>query len=446
VITTTLEEVERYYAEFLGDPLWEGEELAPEDAVYIKYYKPMPVSFGYEIEQEDVDIAEPLRELYVWHYDGSDPYETALPPALHPGRLIFSFLRFVHGHGITWKWKGEYYDTQYRRWRGCGSHVHFRVRAELSEFYHFPSIAEAWSVLYNTLIECVPILLPLTSSDTSKPLRREFGRWNHAAISRLSPSTIGRFLDPYWQGREYTYVTLNRHRDPKKPLTVEVRLNEAHPTLAYTFSIVLNRIVRRCFERGFWSPKLRDRHRVLREPLEYLSGQRGIGVEVNIYDYWREITVEVTRDYELVASILRESPALVRHPSARALRRMRGAVFFLARVNGEPAGVGCSHKIDWFLSNHKYFYVRPQFRRMGVYTELSHYAIRYSDEVQRTPIIIFTTVWRTVPVFRGAMRYRFRPVATFTSPVSGRRITVFIKNLRETPEVELLEEVSLEVV
>jgi len=289
-IAERVRRAEEYYSEFRGEPLWDGEELAPEDYAYVMVYKPMPVSFGFEFEQRPDDISPEVRGMYRWEHDLSGPLETALPPAIHPGRAIFGFLRRVGPH--RWEWKGEYDHI------GCGSHMHFRVREEL-----VPDVVEAWTCLYNTLVECVPLMLPLFSAWVAKPYRTSVGRWAYPNIRRFNPARMAYFLRPEWHGREYNYVTLNRHRGVEKPLTIEVRLVEAHPAFSYTAAILLNRIVRKCFERGFLSPKLHDRVRVLRETLDRLYADMYAGRMKPAYAY-----LEETADLRFV----REIPGLAR--------------------------------------------------------------------------------------------------------------------------------------
>lgn len=233
--------------------------MAPEDWYYVKYYRKMPVSCGFEIEQWSGNITRRVRTIYDWHIDGSGPLETTLGPALYPGREIHSFLRNIGAD--RWKWTGELPPEAENR--GCGSHIHFRVREELAV-----DVLQAWTCLYNTMIEVFPILLPLVSAFTMKPLRREAGEWAKAVTLRYTPVRMARFLRYDFDGREYHYVTPNKHA--AKPLTLEMRLNEAHPSLAYCTAILINRIARKCFDRRFQSPKLADRRRVLTDWMQHV--------------------------------------------------------------------------------------------------------------------------------------------------------------------------------
>jgi len=158
-----------------------------------------------------------------------------------------------------------------------------------------------------------------------------------------------------------------------------------------------------------------------------------------------EVTIDETRDYELVARMLAQSPALVYPPSPQRLASMRNAIFLLARYGGEPAGVVCIQKIQFFLSIIKYLFVLPQFRRRGIATKLSGRAIEIGDERFNTPILIATTSVNNVPVHAIMARFGFRPVAIFKSPLSTRRIVVFLKNLRHVEGGEGIEDINLEV-
>jgi len=158
-----------------------------------------------------------------------------------------------------------------------------------------------------------------------------------------------------------------------------------------------------------------------------------------------EITIEETLDYELIAGILAQSPALVYPPSPQRLASMRQAVFLLARYDGEPAGVICIQKLQFFLSVIKYLFVLPEYRRKGIATKLNERAIEIGDRRFNTPILIATTSVNNVPVHAIMARFGFRPVAIFKSPLSTRRIVLFVKNLRRVEGGEGFEEINLEV-
>lgn len=257
---TERKEAEEFYDEFKGEPLWLGEEINDRGMPYVEVYRKMPVSFGFEIEQNDADICPPLRRVYHWHRDGSGPLETTFGPGMYPGRLVHTFIKNVKEYGCVWFWRGEYMIAP-RGYAGCGSHVHFRPRDDVRRVAQ--NWVEAWCTTFNTLVECVPLVLPFFAWGRGLPepftFRETIIRWARLSSRRLNPLATERFLDPTWSGRTYDHVTFNERTDTK-PLTLEIRVNESHPAIAYAGCIILNRIIRRCIDRGFVSPKLRERN------------------------------------------------------------------------------------------------------------------------------------------------------------------------------------------
>ena len=168
-----VKEARRFYSEFKGEGLYAEETVSEDDEYYVTYYKPVPVTFGFEIEQKPDDI-EPkrIKRILEWHYDGSGPIETTLPMKfrikkkgvaekkylLYPGREIHKFINLVQSTGSLWPWKGQYPSpgtdrvtgTSGTRWRGCGSHIHMRPRYDLE--YIRQRLYEAWATAYNTLV------------------------------------------------------------------------------------------------------------------------------------------------------------------------------------------------------------------------------------------------------------------------------------------------------
>lgn len=261
-VNVVREQAKAYYDEFRGEPPSAEETVSDEDYGFVQYYKPMPVTFGFEIEQLDENICYQLRISYDWHRDGSGPYETALPPITYPGRKLKEFIDVCkRTPGCTWTWTSEI-PHPYERGRlaGCGSHIHFRPRDDIESIRL--NWLEAWTTAYNTLVECVPLILPMFAwgRENVFTFRREALMWAHFVTRRLTPVSMQRFLDPRYTGHPYDAVALNRKAagggPPLKPLTLELRLNETHPAMAYEVAIILNRIIRKCFERGFNSPKL----------------------------------------------------------------------------------------------------------------------------------------------------------------------------------------------
>ena len=283
----TISEVEvasEFYGELRGDPPSEEEIVSDKDSGWIAYYKPMPVSFGFEIEQLDTDVCHQLRFAYPWHYDGSGPYETALPPSIYPGRRLKGFIDMCRATpNCEWTWKSEISHPQApARMAGCGSHIHFRPRQDVE--YISAQWVAAWTSAYNTLVETVPLVLPMfcwgRERDNVFTFRREALYWAKIVRRRVSPATTRRFLSPTYSGHPYDAVAWNKKVE-EKPLTIELRLNETHPAIAYELAILLNRIIRKCFERGFVSPKMADRVHVIEEIERH--AERSIERQENLY-------------------------------------------------------------------------------------------------------------------------------------------------------------------
>jgi hypothetical protein len=250
----------------------------------------IPMTSGIEIEQKDRDICYRLRDKYEWHYDGSGPLETALEPSITPLTKIKEFIDFVLDNNCEWEWKGFYYSVFCSNdpvrycgntdcENGCGSHIHLRPRpSELhkqnpkySNFYGinkdppYPhpetvSLEEVWATAYNTLVDLVPFIFPLfVYGNKNAPLykpRVSITYWADLSPTRYSPETFyNTFMRPDYYGHPYGAIALNRKTEDK-PLTIELRLNETHPAISYFIIIIINRIVRKVFDRGYSSVRL----------------------------------------------------------------------------------------------------------------------------------------------------------------------------------------------
>ena len=295
-------EAKSYFGEFRGDPPCQEEIVSDEDYGYVQFYKPMPVTFGFEIEQLERDICYQLRLSYPWHHDGSGPYETALPPSTYPGRKLRLFVDTCkRTPNCTWTWTNEIEHPRARgRMAGCGSHIHFRPRDDLE--YIRAQWLEAWTTAFNTMTECVPLILPMFAwgRENVFTFRREALTWAGFKTRRLSPASMRGFLEPSYIGPPYDSVALNR-KYVEKPLTLELRLAETHPGMAYEVAIILNRIIRKCFEKGFISPKMRNRVDTIRR-IERETGRSILGP----YNLYRQL--EEVRDIQFVRR--REIPLL----------------------------------------------------------------------------------------------------------------------------------------
>ena len=158
------------------------------------------------------------------------------------------------------------------------------------------------------------------------------------------------------------------------------------------------------------------------------------------------ITVEISRDYGLIADLLSRSPALVRSPSAGKLSEMRMATFLLARYDGVPGGVACIQKLDFWHSISKYLFIVEEYRRRGIAGELLSESVSHAEETHRTPVVIATTNVENVPVHMLFRRHGFRICGRFKSPLSESVLLVWIRSGESLPSLEMeTEEKQLEV-
>lgn len=263
----------------------EGEELVLLEPDQI-LYGTLPCTLGMEIEQLDEDVLKCKRILaeYEWHYDGSGPYETGLPPSIAPRTELKKFIDLVRADGCQWPWKNSFEKWHLRRLvipyvreHGCGSHIHLRPRPALRhkldpryervpglkkdppyEHPEWVTLGDVWSVAHNTLVEVYPWVVPLFCYGTPAVFRfrREVLKWARFKSWWITPLEAEEvYLSPDYVRHPYHAVALNR-RDFKHILTIELRLNENHPAIAYVTALWLNRIIRRCYERGYIPPQL----------------------------------------------------------------------------------------------------------------------------------------------------------------------------------------------
>lgn len=236
-----------------------------------------PFTHGMEIEQFTGNVPRRAREytmsnshgvLRDWHNDGSGPRETAIGPIRNVHSVLRKFYADTRDEGITWDWHS--YGTRHRGGRsgGAGSHLHLRPIVE-----NFPMADEldVWTISHNAVTELVPVLAPFFCHDWEDGFRE--GRTNRNGQllarkwadrnTRLSRDSVRRNLNGR-ASRSYKAVTFNPPLGDK-PLTLELRGNDAHPAMALAGLLVLRRVVAHCIEQDC-SPKLvnhRETHREL---------------------------------------------------------------------------------------------------------------------------------------------------------------------------------------
>jgi len=243
----------------------------------------VPFTSGLEIEQSPRDIN--LRVLcrrfydnchhrtypdtynhnspYDWCHDLSGPVETQIGPTVFAAGAVKKFIEFVNKSGATWVWRNEYgHHTQYDH-IGCGSHLHFRLREELFDTLELPT---AWAILWNTLSDLSLLLLPLLCHGSTLRnvynFRSSANRWCQINSMRYSPR---KFQTDYLLNRNAIrnngyHITANRRSG--KPLTIELRLNEAHPAVSYFTINYMSMILREIYKRE-WSIKISNRSKLI---------------------------------------------------------------------------------------------------------------------------------------------------------------------------------------
>lgn len=253
----------------------------------------IPTTVGFEIEQPEELISQELRESFVWHHDSSGPLETSLGPTIYPRDLVLDFIREVKALNACWKWVNELPSGA-----GCGSHIHLRPRPSRDHrsepwnpikpyepLYPHPesvTYADVWSCTYNTIVEIYPFIIPLFAWGKEGDVfrfRQEVLSWASINKTRYGPMTLKKmFLSEKYVGHPCDAVSMNRTcrgEGPPKVLTIELRLSETHIVGAYFITLLINRIIQRCYVRNYIAPKImepgyRDEvYRSVRYAIEY---------------------------------------------------------------------------------------------------------------------------------------------------------------------------------
>jgi len=225
----------------------------------------IPIEHGMEIEQdEDVVPSEIIhdstgRYLGRWKRDLSGPREYEnLGPSKQVKSLLKKFIGAMRDYDneTPWEWHNEI-----RNGSGCGSHAHITFADQTDGDRE--RFVEGMTIAWNTAVELTPFLAPFFCADWESGFRSSITRWASPQLTRYSQSTMADRVQQN-RSRSYDSVTLSP-RQESKPLTVELRLNEAHPAFALVGLTFLRRTMTKAM-RGNWSPKLAgDRRHKLNE-------------------------------------------------------------------------------------------------------------------------------------------------------------------------------------
>lgn len=227
-----------------------------------------PFTHGMEIEQFPAACPRRVRTYTMsndegtldgWHDDLSGPRETSIGPYKNGKTILNRWYADTRDAGITWDWHASHNDA------GAGSHVHLCLAEEM-----FDNHIAGWTVAYNTVVELFPFFAPFFCHNWQDGFRDgthysggrlNIERWADPQLTRFSTDTVrDRVESPTRYRREYSAVTFNPADDGTgKPLTIELRANDAHPAMALHGLLQVRRVTARAIEAG-WSPKL-ENHR-----------------------------------------------------------------------------------------------------------------------------------------------------------------------------------------
>ncbi|UTF55960.1 hypothetical protein [Natronosalvus rutilus] len=230
-----------------------------------------PFTHGMEIEQFPGACPREVRnytmnndrgELTDWHNDMSGPRETSIGAYKNCKTILNRFYADTRDEDITWDWHASHEGA------GAGSHVHLCVAGDV-----FDDPITAWTISYNTVAEVFPFLAPFFCHNWEEGFRdgsqRGYGsslnveHWAEGQLTRYSQDSIESHVNrPRSFNRSYNSVTFNPAAG-NKPVTIELRANDAHPAMALNGLLLIRRLTGRAIEGG-WSPKL-ENHRATLE-------------------------------------------------------------------------------------------------------------------------------------------------------------------------------------
>lgn len=228
-----------------------------------------PFTLGMEIEQ----MADRLPHSYNsgelnWHRDGSGPQETDIGGPKTAAAILKQFFKQTRDNPNigTWDWHSA--SARSGQASGCGSHVHLGLVPGV-----FEDDVVATTIAYNTVVELAPFFAPFWCHDWERGFRHgttngysgglNIEKWAKPMTTRVSPSTMSNVLNGHRPPGAGSYPSVRANSSlGDKPFTAEIRMNDAHPTIALTGLLALRRFTGSAIERGD-SVKLSNRDATL---------------------------------------------------------------------------------------------------------------------------------------------------------------------------------------
>ena len=300
---------------------WTPRDFLVEDFAHITpslyYHYPGSVALmttGMEVEQDPEEVEECLDvgalRRYEWHYDGSGPLETALPPKI---TYVYELRKFVEEieecyekTGRWFVWTNEFEDS------GCGSHLHYRPREDIEPVRS--NWTAAWRVAYDTVFTMSLIILPVICFGHT--CREEMWAWanfDRNDIPPISSKRVMEYLNPSYSGHPYRWLAWNRHYR-EKPLTLELRVFEGYPGQALLGISIIQKAVKVAIQNNFTSVLFtEDVYEDVREKFKYYYSENKHPEPFEILEdvkprfkegYWLPYITK--KDYENMLELSRE--------------------------------------------------------------------------------------------------------------------------------------------
>ena len=217
---------------------------------------PSPPSWGEEVEYQyhyhyllDGKAAMIDRALD-GHQDGSGPWELSLPPAnIFDYEYIYKISAVLENLQFSWGQYGynDVYDLEdytdpdnsdiLEEPYGMGRHLHYRPALPQDDPYLYADFLKNNLFSKNkhiVMLALAPFMTPYTDVSSDNNIYVEF----RESLERWAYFT-SRPTDDH-----YAFVSIN-YADVNKPLTIELRHNEAHPYEAYAFIILFHHLITR---------------------------------------------------------------------------------------------------------------------------------------------------------------------------------------------------------